>query len=319
MKVQNNANYMGGDSHKATNTGTKNADATNRHSINGSALNGIIDPIAAKRESAKKEAMKIVGDVFANTQKVDNDLQARAEHVKSLHKDLGEANRAIKDIEDDRAALRDSFGVKEDSEEEQNLKLLEKEAKSRMPGSKVTLTFEETKKINEIKANGLSEYQERSLDMLNSETPYVVTANEAERDIKIENQIISATELERLKSHPMVDAKNQAEAIMDEASKEIVGMLMDEAKDHVDGEMEKAEEKAKAKKEKAEELQERIDAAKEKKHEEEELTENILEGAAEVSANATDMNAAKQEINDMMSKMKLLEEDIKGAAVDKSI
>ena len=84
-------------------------------------------------------------------------------------------------------------------------------------------------------------------------------------------------------------------------------------------EAEKQKEEAQAEKEKEEEIQERIDAAKEKKKENEELTEDILEGVQEASTNASDISAAQQEIKDMMNKMKLIEDDIKGAAVDKSI
>ena len=61
--------------------------------------------------------------------------------------------------------------------------------------------------------------------MLESETSYITTAYEAKQEIMVENQIISATELERLKTHPMVDAQKQADAIMDEASKEIIYYL----------------------------------------------------------------------------------------------
>ena len=87
----------------------------------------------------------------------------------------------------------------------------------------------------------------------------------------------------------------------------------------LDEEAEKEKEKAQAQKEKEEELQERIDAVKEKKKEEEELTEEILDEAAKATSTMTDVNAAQQEIKDMMNKMKLIEDDIKGAAVDKSL
>ena len=155
--------------------------------------------------------------------------------------------------------------------------------------------------------------------MLEFEVPYANTVYEADEQIKMENQIISATELERLKSHAMLDAGKQADAIMEEVSKEIVGMLVDEAKEHIDDEAKEREEKAKAEKEKQEEIEERIDVAKEKKKENEELTEDILEGVQEAGANASDVSAAQQEIKDMMNKMKLIEDDIKGAAVDKSV
>ena len=199
------------------------------------------------------------------------------------------------------------------------VKLLEKEVRSKMPGSEIILSKEEKEQIAKIRENGLSEYQERSLDMLESETYYHQTVYEADIEIKTENQIISATELERLKSHAVIDAEKQADAIMDAASDEIVSMLVDEAKTHIDDEAEEKKEQAKAEKEKQEEAQEKIDAAKARRKESEELTEEILDGVQEASHKATDVNQAQQEIKDMMNKMKLIEDDIKGAAVDKSL
>ena len=49
------------------------------------------------------------------------------------------------------------------------------------------------------------------------------------------------------------------------------------------------------------------------------MTEEILEGSQERITNASDMNAAQKEIKEMMNKMKLIEDDIKGATVDQSL
>lgn len=320
MKVNNTSIFMGDDTLRARHGEKSNtSNIANRKTINGSALREKFDPIAATKEQGRKKAMKIVRDTFANEQKIDDNLNARRERIKSLQKDMGDANKAIREIEDNRAALRDVYGVDEDSQEEADLKLLEKEIKAKMPGSDVHLSKDDMDAIKKIKENGLSEYQQRSLEMLESEVFYAKTAYEANEEIKMENRIISATELERLKSHAMVDAQKEADAVMDAASDQIISMLVDEAKEHIDEEAEEQKEKAQAEKEKEEEIQERIDAAKEKKKENEELTADILEGVQEASSNASDISAAQQEIKDMMNKMKLIEDDIKGVAVDKSI
>lgn len=319
MKVNHTSIFMGDDTLRVRHGEQSNHGASDRKSIDGSGLQAKPDPVAAKREEAKKKAMKIVGDAFANERKIDDDLNARRGRIKSLQKDKGEADRAIREIEDSRAALRDTYGIEEDSQEEKDLKLLEKEIRVKMPGSDVHLSGDEMDAVRKIKEGGLSEYQRRSLEMLEFEVSYANTAYEAEEEIKMENRIISATELERLKSHAMPDAEKQADAIMEEASGEIVGMLVDEAKEHIDDEAREREEKAKAEKEKQEEIEERIGAAKEKKKENEELTEDILEGVQEASANASDVSDAQQEIKDMMNKMKLIEDDIKGAAVDENV
>lgn len=319
MKVNNTTIYMGDDTMRARHGEQTDRKNVNNGSIDASSLRAKFDPIAAKKEEAQKKAMKIVGDAYKNDLKIDDDLNARRAKIDSLRKDKHDANMAIKEIEEGRAALKDVYGVDEDSQEEKDLKLLEKEVKSKLPGSDVHLTKDEREAIAKIKENGLSEYQQRSIEMLEFETPYAVTAYEADEEIKVENQIISATNIERLKSHAMVDAQKQAETIMEEASKEIVGMIADEAKDHIDEENKERKEKAKAEAEKQEELEERIDAAREKRKENEELTEDILEGVQEADSMSKNVNAAQQEIKEMMSKMKLIEDDIKGAAVDTTL
>jgi len=319
MKINNTSVFVGNDSLRADNVEQKNSKAGDRKSIDGRMFSAKQDPIAAKREEAKKKAMQIVGNAFVNELKIDDDLNERRERIKSLQKDIGEANRAVKDLEDGRAALKDVYGITEDSQEEKDLKLLEKEIRYKMPGSDVHFEKGDLERISELKKNGLSEYQQRSLEMLEQETPYIQSVNENKKEIMTENQIITATELERLKTHPMLDAKEQAEAVMETAMKEIIGMMVDEAKDHIDEEAKEQKEKAEAEKEEEEELQARIDAAKEKRKESEKVTEDILEGASEVASVQKDVSSAQQEVKDMMSKMKLIEDDIKGAAVDEAL
>ena len=310
---------MGEDRLRTQYSGQQNKEVSDGKSIDGRVLSAKVDPIAAKREEARKKAMQIVGNAFANEMKIDDDLNERRERVKSLQNDIGEANRAIKELEEGRAALKDKYGIDEDSQEEQDLKLLEKEARYKIPGSDVHFEKDELKRLGEIKKNGLTEYQQRSMEMFEQESSYIISSNANKQEIMMENQVIIATEIERLKTHSMVDARDQADAIQEEARKEIIGMMVDEAKDHIDKESKEQKEKAKAEKEKEEELQARIDAVKEKRKESEKLAEDILEGVENVESVQNDMNAAQQEVKDMMGKMKLIEDDIKGAAVDEAL
>ena len=59
--------------------------------------------------------------------------------------------------------------------------------------------------------------------------------------------------------------------------------------------------------------------ARKVKKEMEEFTEDILDSVQVAREDGADIDKAQQEIKDMMSKMKLIEEDIKGAAVDQNI
>ena len=126
-------------------------------------------------------------------------------------------------------------------------------------------------------------------------------------DIMSEIAAIRGTKLERLKSSPMIKAQKEAGEIMEAAGDEIIGMLMQEAKDHIDEEKEEREEKAEEIAEKREEEEERLDKSREKSEEAEAITEMIRKSAS---------NDMKKEIEELLDKLKLIEEDIKGAAVD---
>lgn len=119
-------------------------------------------------------------------------------------------------------------------------------------------------------------------------------------------------EIDRLKSTPMLKAQDAAEEIMEAANDEILGMLMEEAKDHIDEEQEKREEEAEKIAEKKEEQEEQLDKSKEKSEELEEVTDAIREAAS-------DSADVQKELDDILEKLKLLKEDLKGAKVDQKL
>ena len=319
MKVGNTSFFIGegipGGLREQQQSGT-NTSKPSGLSINGSAFATQNDPIAAKREEARKKAMKIIGDAFANDRKIDEDLDARSEHIRKLKIVQGDARKAVNEIESDRAALRDTYGVETDSAEEKELKLLEKEFRAKQKGSDVFLSKEDAEEIAKIKARGLTEYQSRSMEMLDYEKPYLDAIYEAGQGIEEENLTIAAIKRELPKNTAMLKAQDKADTIENAASKEIMGMLVEEAKEHIDEEAKETEEKAKEKQEKEEELQEKIDAARERRKEEEELTEDIVESAQDLNVTTANINDAQKDIKDMMNKLALVEEDMKGATVD---
>ncbi|MBQ3898960.1 MAG: hypothetical protein II741_03855 [Lachnospiraceae bacterium] len=320
MQVRNNSIFVGDETrtNRAADGKSKGQNSSSK-SVNGAALTEKFDPIAAKRSQARKAAMKIIGDAFENEKKIDNDLDSHRQKIREIRSDIVGYKEEIRGLKESRELLRSEYGIDENSEEERQLKLLEKEADSRTKGSKVTLTREEMNEVGYIRAKGLTEYQHRAMELKESERYYADFIYDSENDIKTENAIISGSKIERLKYSPMLDARDQAEEIIESADKEILGMLYEEGKEHIDEEQEKKEEEAKAQREKKEELEEKIEKAKEKKKEQEEFTEDILEAVTDREMKNADISGAQEEIKEMMSKMKLLEEDVKGAAIDKEI
>ena len=315
MKV-NHTIFMGDDTLRARHGYEDGQKDSDRRTIFAGGLKKVIDPIQQKREQAQKQAMKIIGDTWANDQKIDNDLDNRREKVREYQKEIGAANDELLEIKNNRAKLREDMGIAEDSQEEQDLKLLEKEIDSRKAGSDIHLTKEEQERIAQIKANGLTEYQERSLAMKSGGALYEKEIEEASQKMQGENAAIKSTELERLKKDLMVGAQKAADEILEQASDQIVGMLMEEAKDHIDEEMEEKKEAAEKAEEKKEEEEERVEKQDEKKEQEEQFREQIKDSTELMTKSDELLEDVQKEVKKILDEMKLLEEDLKGASVD---
>ncbi|MCM1045608.1 MAG: hypothetical protein NC417_08870 [Candidatus Gastranaerophilales bacterium] len=136
---------------------------------------------------------------------------------------------------------------------------------------------------------------------------YQRQASQLENQIEAQNMAIRDTKLERLKKSPMLKAEKEADAVLEAANDEILGMLIQEGKDHIDEEMEKKEEQQ----EKIEEKKEAEEAVIEKRQEREDELEELTEA---VQDSGTD--DVQKELEDMLEKLKLIEEDLKGVSVD---
>ncbi len=283
--------------------------------IFGGNLNLNQDPIEEKRKQAREQAMKVVTDTFANEIEIDAGLEERRNNISKLREEMKAANEEVNKFEQQKTDLKEAYGVADDSQEQLDLDLLIKEKKSLRHSSGITLTEEDYERLKEIKASDRTEYQDRVLEI---EDYIGLTREEIDKNnenIKMENAIISGVKKERLKYSPMLDATQQADEILKAASDEIISMATEEAMEHIDDEF---DEKVEAAKEKAEEKkiqEEKLEALKEKKEE--------VEGPELPYEDLLKLNnigeEVKAEIDNIIQKMNLVEEDIKGALVDKKL
>ncbi|MCH5273447.1 MAG: hypothetical protein J1E35_07215 [Lachnospiraceae bacterium] len=167
------------------------------------------------------------------------------------------------------------------------------------------------------------EYRNEMEDIKRAESHFTGLIMDAK---KIEDGTVSAItdiKIERLKHHPMVDASADAEKVMEAANKEIIGMLKDEAMDHIDGEMEKRQEAAEKAAEKKKEEKERIEAMKAEKEEKEEdtaLDPDYIDAATKQMVKiAQTGESVQKELQNIVKQLKLDLEDLKGAAVDEGV
>lgn len=312
--------------------------------INMNELNGKLDSVLMRKKKAQKKAMKVVGDAWAADKKIDLNLEKRRTRIQELKGNIDENMGLIDECNAHKEELRETYEVSADSEEQKDLELLEKRIRSRNPMYNVSLTKEEEERLAEIDKKPLTEYQQRALRIDSDIIRYDTEIDKANEEIKAENNAIRAIKQERLKDHGMVDAQKEAKEIMEDAGKDIIGMLAGEAQDHID---EKLEEKIEDAKEKAEEKEEQEEKLEEQRAEKEEqraqleikqeenreaekmeaeqrrnareqadLLEAVGDDLVLPSANASE---AKAQIKAMLQRMKLLEEDLKGATVDKKV
>lgn len=312
------------------------------------------DTITLRKQQAQKKALKLIQDAWTGDRKVAQSITDIKVKADELQADIEANQEIVNQGELQKEALREQYGVEEDSQEQKDLELLEKEADMGRLGTGsdgVQLTEEEQNRLKELKdpITGeykvpLTEYQQRCLEIDSRQSVYEKRITAAQQQIEEGYASIRGIRIEQLKHHTMVDAQQNADEIMEQASKDTIGMLVDEAKDHVDETYEEQREEAKEKAEEKEEQEEKIEDRREEKEELEarinaesaerhkaeeareeqekkaredsELMENMAEAGMDVAGSSAEVQAG---VKDMLRKMKLLDEDLKGAAVDEEL
>lgn len=304
------------------------------------------DLIMQKKQRARQQALKIIGDAWDVDRRFDQNVADYKEKIAELHKQRDANLNEIAIRDEWKENLRQEYGVPEDSQEQKDLELLEKAAEANRLSSRgnrrpVTLTEEEKERLAKIQENGLTEYQQRCMKFKGEQGRFEAENDELLTEEQAYNAAVTSTRLARLKNNEMVKAQKKADIVMEAASKEVIGMLTDEAKEFVDEKLEEQTEEAKKKaeekeeqeekkdrlEEKAEQLEQRIDASRERNRQQEEERKEAKERAREEEALLTDMmeagvggigatTEAQSEIKDMLHKMNLLDEDIKGSIIE---
>ena len=290
MKIEDRKTIFAGDSSLQGIFGDNSKKKSN--TIFGGNLKENLDPIQQKRQEAQKRALKVVGDAFDGEKKIDDDLQGRRDHVSELRDTIKTNNKELQQIEEEKEALRESYGEDAENNPEYRARVLEKD--------KYAATLEEDNST-------------------------------AEKQMAEETAIIKGVNKERLKSSPMVDAVKESDAIKAASSEEIKGMLVDDMKEHLDEVRKEQEEEAKKKAEEENTEEEHLAEIKEKQEQMEELADakktteqkSQDDTVAITTDNMLELDKIKSdvqtEVSDIADKMKLVVEDLKGAVVDSKI
>lgn len=266
--------------------------------------------IEQKREKARKEAMQVVKTQFENDGKIDDDIKSRERKIAALKEEADGYNKAVNENKEMRAGLQERFGLSDEevAEQEKTIARINEARRAMKNGGVGQLSKEEMEKIA---GGALTEYQEAALVCDENIDYYNGLKDEALKNITQEAAIVQKMKDASVKNLGMIKAENYAEEMQKQASKEIIGDLMAEAKDHMDEELE--------------ELKEAAEKAAEKKKEEEERLhrnekeENVPEEMYEVQEAGREQKQMEAELQEIIEKNKLLEEDLKGIAVNKTV
>lgn len=271
--------------------------------------------LARKKKEAQERALRVVGDAFSSDQQIDMDLQERREKIDSLELENQELQKQINEINKSQQELMEQYGITEDSQQQKELQLLRKKDAC-FRGEGEALTKEELEYVNKLEKEGLTDYQKQQREWDKEKRHFQSQMELNKLTIIEENAIIRGTKLERLKYAPMAKAQKEADEILEAASKEIIGMIVEEAKDTLLEKSEEEQEKAEKMEEQREEQEAFIQKQKEKKEETQELLEDMP--IEELLYMGQLKDEVKQEIKNIVNEMKLVAEDIKGAYVDES-
>lgn len=312
-------------------TSKKNQESYN--AIYAGDLNLNTDIISNKKIKAQKNALKTLMDQFENEIKSDNMVSDLQDKQQLLSKDMKEYTDTIKSLDQNSQELMDSYGITQDSEEQKELKQLEEQnmalyLKSIQNPDKMS---EKDKEKLQSVFDSLTDYQKDAFHNDAMKEIWQERVSDATDKIKSINYAISGINLEKLKTHPMVDAQKQAEDIIENANKDIISTLMRQAKDEVDQTIEENEEKIeKGQEEKDKKEQEAEKARQDKIKQKEEIikrnTNNPNSNDSTQTATSVDTSISQADQQQMLdniiriaNKQNMTEDDIKGIVVDEQV
>ena len=264
----------------------------------GDLMLGQGNQIEQKKQTARRQAMKLITDAWGRdelaSQSIKDMEQQKADYVEQMQ----EAKEREKTFEKSKKELQEQYGVAD------------------------SFTKEDVDRLKELQNLPRTEYQERALRLNQIAGSMKVTASNAKDKLIELTDTIAKAKTDQAKSQDMLKAGSAADDILEASNKEIMGLLIQDGKEHIDKEQEEAQKKAEEQKEKRDEQQERIDEAKQERKEQEEL----IKGQAEADSAEQDLSlqrkttnnveAAQQNIRNILEDNNLLAEDLKGIKID---
>lgn len=292
--------------------------------------------IQQKRDQARKQAMKLINDAWDADKKAADGIDALNKDKQEQLDKLNEYKQSLKDVNEREKQLQEEYNIDPDSQEQKDLELLKKYQNYSNGSDYADFSKEEVERLKELQNTPRTEYQDKAL-MLNGYRGEVRNRiSLAEYKLMAISESVHDSKIDRLKSQDMLKADDSADRILDAAEKDVLGMVIDDAKENIDKKMEEEQKKAEEAAKKRDEQQERIDKAKEERSEQQERIDESKQDAKEqreiimndAKTDILDINngLSKKDVNNveevqkhiqkMLNDEKLINEDLKGIRID---
>ena len=297
--------------------------------------------LSQRQSLAKKQALKVVSDAFGGEKKLDAQMQGIKDEIKRLQDVINEKSADTRNNDAKLKELQEEYGI--DPESLENKALNQLAFRMRSPDNQPT--DEELSK--------LSEYQQKALYYVTTNQQNSLDIEHAKAMQMANVQGYADMKSERAKSQDMLKAQDAAEDIMDASNADTIAQLTQDTVDHVDEEQKEREDEAKEAAEKKKEEKKEEAKKLEKEALRQEMIENIKEHAAGANQGADTkramarreraeaesigaenaqktiisdggsiedtQNAVNSEITNILNKLSLLANDVKGSTVDSQI
>lgn len=278
--------------------------------------------IQQKRDQARKQAMKLINDAWDADKKAADGIDALNKDKQNQLNRLSEYKQSLKEADEREKQLQEEYNIDPDSQEQKDLELLKKYQNYSNGSDYADFSKEEVERLKELQNTPRTEYQDKAL-MLNGYRGEVRNQiSMAEYKLMAISESVHDSKIDRLKSQDMLKADDSADRILDAAEKDVLGMVIDDAKENIDKKMEEEQKKAEEAAKKRDEQQERIDDSKQDAKEQRELIRNdaktdmldINNGLSKKDVN--NVEEVQKHIQKMLQDEKLINEDLKGIRID---
>ena len=295
--------------------------------------------LANRQAYAKSQALKVVSDAFKGEKKLDKQMQSIKDEINELQDKINELQADTRANNEASAKLKEEYGLIEENNDDSQKGLSE--------GTKES----SEQKLSDEELARRSEFMQKAYYYYYTNAQNAEEIEDARR--RQEANVLGFAQIknEREKSQEMLNAQDAAEEIMEASAGETIALLTQETVEHVDEEQKKREEKAKEAEEKKKEEKKEEAKRLEKEAIQQELIESIRERASEsqqtsadvkrsiarrerADAESMDVDAVKKtiisdrptleetqdavnmEITNILNRLSLLSNDVKGSVID---